>query len=109
LSALSLFGYMARAASERIVEELMSQPHIEGRRISVLHIHEHVEERGLEPRTVADRFDLDVADIYHALAYYHDHPEEMDAVREARNAVMTEISEEAEKHRPEGVTPLTDE
>jgi uncharacterized protein (DUF433 family) len=99
---------MAQAASERIVEELMSQPHIKGRRIPVLHIYEHVEERGLQPKTVADRFDLDVADVYHALAYYYDHPEEMDAIREEREAVMEEVREEAEAHRPEGVTPPGD-
>jgi uncharacterized protein (DUF433 family) len=99
---------MAQAAGERIVEELMSQPHIEGRRISVLHIYERVEGRGLQPRTVADRLDLDVADVYHALAYYHDHPEEMDAIRREREAVMEEVREEAEENRPDGVTPPND-
>jgi uncharacterized protein (DUF433 family) len=99
---------MAQAASDRIVTELMSQPHIRGRRISVLHIYERVEGRGLQPQSVADRLDLDVADVYHALAYYHDHPEEMDAIRDEREAVMEGIRAEAAERRPDGVTPPKD-
>lgn len=34
-----------------------------------------VEEAGEAPKMVADRFALDIADVYVALAYYHDHPE----------------------------------
>jgi uncharacterized protein (DUF433 family) len=105
LSALPHPLRMAQVANERIVEELMSQPHIKGRRISVLHIYEYVEGRGLRPQTVADRYDLDVADVYHALAYYHDHPGEMDDIRDEREAVMEGVRAEAEEHRPEGVKP----
>jgi hypothetical protein len=50
----------------------------------VSHVHALVEERGLDAQTVADRFDLTVSEVYHALAYYHDHPEEMRAVKEHR-------------------------
>ncbi|TKX83839.1 hypothetical protein EXE43_22130, partial [Halorubrum sp. SS5] len=39
---------------------------------------------GLDAQTVADRFDLTAAEVYHALAYYHDHPEEMRDVEERR-------------------------
>ena len=60
-----------------IVREVHDEPHIEGRRITVQWVHERVEEYGLSPRTVADRHDLDVADVYRALTYYHDHPAEM--------------------------------
>jgi Protein of unknown function (DUF433). len=60
------------------------EPHIRDRRITVSHIHALVEERGLDAQTVAERFDLTAAAVYHALAYYHDHPEEMRAVEEAR-------------------------
>ena len=52
-----------------------------------------VEERGLDARTVVDRFDLTASDIYHALAYYHDHPEEMRAAEERRR----ELHEAAEE------------
>ena len=72
--------------------EIHDEPHVRDRRITVSHIHALVEERGLDARTVADRFDLTASDIYHALAYYHDHPEEMRAAEERRR----ELREAAE-------------
>jgi uncharacterized protein (DUF433 family) len=63
------------------------EPHIRDRRITVSHIHSLVEERGLDAQTVADRFDLTASEVYHALAYYHDHPEEMRAVEERRREI----------------------
>lgn len=74
----------------RIVRELHDEPHLEGRRITVRFIKEQIEDRGLTPRTVADRHDLDVADVYRALTYYHDHPEEMRAVERQREAAIEE-------------------
>jgi len=64
--------------------ELHDEPHIEGSRITVRDVHERVEKRGLSPTRVAERFDLDVATVYEALAYYHANPEAMRAV-EARH------------------------
>jgi len=86
-----------------IVEELMDEPHIEGRRISATYVYDRVEERGLDPQTVADRHDLDVADVYRALAYYHDHPREMEEVRRERANAVETVREEID--RPEGVSP----
>ena len=57
-------------SSARIVREVLDEPHIEGTRLTVRFIHERVEGLGLDPRTVADRHNLDLADVYHALAYY---------------------------------------
>ena len=74
--------------ARRIVQELHDEPHLEGRRITVQFIRVQVEERGLNPRTVADRHDLDVADIYRALTYYHDNPEEMRTVERRRQAAV---------------------
>lgn len=68
--------------------EIHDEPHIEGRRITVRFIHERVEGRGLAPKTVADRHDLDLADVYQALAYYHDNPEEMAAVERRRQETI---------------------
>jgi len=73
--------------SARIVstpDVLAGDPRIDGTRIGVYHVHGLVEKRGLEPQTVADRFDLDVADIYRALAYYHEHPDEMASISHRR-------------------------
>ena len=64
----------------RIVRDsavLHGEPRIEGRRISVRQLAQWVEESGVSARAVADRHDLDVADVYAALAYYHSHPDEM--------------------------------
>jgi len=74
--------------SARIVatpDVLGGDPRIDGTRLSVYRVHELVESRGLEPQTVADRFDVDVADVYRALAYYHEHPGEMAAITERRD------------------------
>ncbi|MFB6284835.1 MAG: hypothetical protein ABEK59_13060, partial [Halobacteria archaeon] len=62
--------------------------------ISVRQIRALVEERDIEPETVADRYDLDTANVYHALAYYHDHPREMNEVeknepKQPRTSVKT--------------------
>jgi hypothetical protein len=55
--------------------------------VTVLHVHERVEGRGLRPEIVADRLNLDIADVYDALADYHRNPEEMQRVKEHRRAV----------------------
>lgn len=59
---------MAERESRRVVHGLMDEPHIAGHRVSVRQVYALVEERGVDPETVADRYDLDVADVYHALA-----------------------------------------
>ena len=74
--------------TRRIVRELHDEPHLEGRRITVQFVKTQVEDRGLEPRTVADRHDIDVADVYRALTHYHDHPEEMRAVERRREQAV---------------------
>lgn len=60
------------------------EPRIAGRRIAVRQIAELVESDGLDAEAVADRYDLDVADVYRALTYYHDNPAEMARVERTR-------------------------
>lgn len=96
---------MAESSAERIATDLMSEPHLVGRRISVIHVYDWVEGRGLSPQEIAERFDLDIADVYHALAYYHDHPEEMKNHRNARKEAFERVTEQAEQDRPPGVEP----
>lgn len=72
------------------MRDLHDEPHLEGRRITVRFLKEQVEDRELAPRTVADRHDLDVADVYRALTYYHDHPAEMREVERQRQAAIEE-------------------
>lgn len=71
--------------------DIHDEPHIEGSRVTVQHIHARVEGRGLRPETVAERLNLDVADVYEALAYYHRHPEEMQEIEERRQRVAEEM------------------
>lgn len=79
--------------SARIVREVHDEPHIEGSRVTVRHIYKRVHERGLRPETVAERLNLDIADVYHALAYYHDHPAEMEEVEQRRDEAMKTAEE----------------
>ena len=74
--------------SARIVQEVHDEPHIEGSRITVRHVYERVHGRGLRPETVAERHNLDIADVYYALAYYHENPEEMREVEQRRDEAI---------------------
>ena len=94
---------MAEGEPRRIARELMSEPHIRGRRISVRQVYALVEDRGENPEAVADRYDLGVADVYHALAYYHDHPREMREAEREREDAIVDFRESID--RPEGVDP----
>jgi len=94
---------MAERDSRRIAHDRMSEPHISGRRISVRQVYALVEGEDEDPQTVADRYDLDVADVYHALAYYHDHPAEMQSVEDERHDAIESVRERID--RPDGVEP----
>jgi len=88
-----------------IAENLLDEPHVEGRRISVLQLRDRVEEVGDTPQATAEDYDLDLAAVYQALAYYHTHPEQMAAVREARSEQTDARREKTAANRPDGVTP----
>ena len=78
-------GMAQRAARIVAIDDVLhGEPHIEGRRIGGRQIRVLVEESGLSAADVAYRFDLRGADIYAALTYYHEHPEEMAAVEAER-------------------------
>lgn len=64
---------------------LGGEPRIEGRRISVLQIQELVEIGDKSPRTVAERFGLEITEVYRALLYFHEHADEMSSIRAARD------------------------
>jgi len=81
--------------SKRIVREVHDEPHVEGRRITVRHIYGRVHERGLRPETVADRLNLDIADVYRALAYYHENPDEMAEIQREREEFFNQAREES--------------
>lgn len=66
-------------------------PRIEGRRIGVHHVAARVIDAGEQPTQVAAEYDLDLADVHRALAYYYDHPEEMRRVRRRRRDVPDDV------------------
>ena len=75
---------------------LGGEPRIEGRRIGVLHVATRVLDDET-PEEVAADFDLDLADVYRALAYYYDHPEEMRALRRQKR----KAAEQAQNGQPD--------
>lgn len=77
----------------RTDDVLGGDPRIDGTRVGVLHVHELAVDGGHSPADVADQFDLSLADVYAALAYYHDNPETMRAVRRRHTAVEAELAE----------------
>ena len=78
------------------------EPHIDGSRITVRYVRSRVEECDLRPETVADRYDLDLADVYAALAYYHNNPEEMRRVERDRERAIENAEEMTTLSPPDG-------
>ena len=65
---------------------LDGKPRIAGRGIKVANIVAWHQERGMSVADIADEYDLTMADVYAALAYYYDHQAEMDAQQQADDA-----------------------
>ncbi len=63
---------------------LGGEPRIEETRVGVLDVYELVIEGGYSPADVADQLGRSLGEIYTALAYYHEHPEQMRSLRETR-------------------------
>ena len=68
-------------------------PRIEVTRVGVLHVYELVVEGNNPPADVADQLDLSLAEVYSALAHYHEHPEEMRSVRRAEEHSEAPLAE----------------
>lgn len=80
--------------------DIHDEPHLPESRVTVREIRARVEERGLDPETVADRFSLDIADVYEALAYYHSNPEEMRAAERRHERADEEASQRSSMKPP---------
>jgi len=94
---------------DRIAHDLMGEPHIAGRRIPIRQVRALVEEGGEDATAVADRFDVDVADVYHALAYYHDHPREMHEIKREREVSRERIEQFEDDENLEEADELIDD
>lgn len=69
-----------------IVTEIEDEPHIEGRRLTVRRIGALAEKRGLRPETIAERFDLTLAEVHNALAFYYEHADLMEELETTRRS-----------------------
>jgi uncharacterized protein (DUF433 family) len=79
----------------RTDDVLGGDPRIAGTRIGVLHVYELVVGGDHSAADVADQLDLSLGEVYTALAYYHEHPEEMREVRRAHEDAERTLSEES--------------
>jgi uncharacterized protein (DUF433 family) len=71
---------------------LGGEPRLDGHRISVLQVADMVLEADHEPEYVADQLGISLADVHSALAYYYEHPGEMDAIRERHDHLETKLA-----------------
>ena len=83
------------------------EPRIRGRRITVLDVYEQVQEGtgDLPPGEFAETFQVSVVDVYHALAYYHAHTDEMARQQEKRARASEDLRERVAQERPAGIDP----
>ncbi|MGH2614504.1 MAG: DUF433 domain-containing protein [Thermomicrobiales bacterium] len=69
------------------------KPRIAGHRITVQDIVLWHERLDLSADEIATEYNLSLADVYAALAYYYDHREEIDRTIRADEAFITELQE----------------
>jgi len=72
---------------------LGGKPRLKGHRIGVLHLHDVVQETS--PEHAADQFDISLAAVHTALAYYYEHLEEMHQLRERQRDLEDELTDTA--------------
>jgi uncharacterized protein (DUF433 family) len=70
-------------------------PRIDGTRISVLHVYDMIVDGETDPAGVADALDLALGEVYEALAYYYNNPEEMRSYRAEQDAAREALRERA--------------
>ncbi len=74
---------------------LSGDPRIKGTRVGVVHVHELVVEGGCSPADTADQLGLSLAEVYTALAYYHENPETVREVRRRHTEAEERLAEDA--------------
>lgn len=74
---------------------LGGEPRLDGRRVTVLQVAERVVTHDRAPERVADQLDISIAEVHHALAYYYDHVDEMNEIRDRHRELEGELEEEA--------------
>ena len=79
----------------RTGDVLGGAPRIEGTRVGVLYVYELVAEGDHSPIDIADQLDLSLGEVYSALAYYHEHPEEMRELRREQADAESALADSA--------------
>lgn len=74
---------------------LGGEPRIDDTRIGVYHVYELVVEGNNTPADVADQLDVSLGAVYTALAYYHEHPDEMRELRRAHEDAVDVLASDA--------------
>ena len=75
----------------RTDDVLGGDPRLEGTRIGVVYVKERID-AGDEAAQIAADYDIGLADVFAALAYYYDNPDVMDEVERRRESFIEEIS-----------------
>ena len=70
---------------------LGGKPHIAGHRIRVIDVAIWHEKLGLSADTIASKYDLSLAEVHAAMAYYFDHRAELEAELQADEAFVAEM------------------
>lgn len=70
-------------------------PRIEGTRVGVIHVYDLVVDGDCPPADVADQFDLSLGQVYSALAYYYEHPDEIRDIRRAHKNAEATLADDA--------------
>jgi uncharacterized protein (DUF433 family) len=71
---------------------LGGKPRLEGTRLGVHFLATLVEDGGWDPHVVAEEYELPIAAVYRALTYYHEHPEEMAAIKRRNEEIDAELA-----------------
>jgi uncharacterized protein (DUF433 family) len=73
---------------------LGGKPRIAGRRIRVIDVAIWHEKLGLSADSIASKYDLLLAEVYAALAYYYDHREQLEADLQTDDAFVAEMKKQ---------------
>jgi uncharacterized protein (DUF433 family) len=86
-------------------EIMDGEPTVEGTRVRVATLYRAVEEEGLDPTTVGEKYDVSKADVHRAIAYHYDNPEEMTRHEQVRQ----ELKQQALNARAKTLAELRNE
>lgn len=76
-------------------------PRIDGTRITVLDVKRRVIEHDEDPFAVATEYDIEIAGVFAALAYYYDHLDEMRDIEREQDLALQQIHERTVELREE--------